>query len=84
MLIKTEKKNRISENIGARKMVSMETSKLVITWYKYQNISRRLLEKVAKFGGESFNRHEVIHLQSRRGPQKPPLRSEYAKVLKMY
>ena len=35
------------------------------------------LGKVVKFGGDSFNRREVIHLQSRRGPQKPPPRSEW-------
>ena len=36
-----------------------------------KNISRRVLGKVLKFGGDSFNRHEVIHLQRWRGPQKP-------------
>ena len=28
-----------------------------------------VLGKFAKFGGDSFNRHEVIHLRSWRGPQ---------------
>ena len=47
---------------------------------KCQNIPRRFLGQVAKFGGDSFNRHEVIRLQSWRGPQNlpsPPPRSEY-------
>ena len=59
---------------GCQKLVAMETSELVITWYRCQNIPSRFLRKVVKFGGDSFNRREVIHLQSWRGPQKiPPL-----------
>ena len=50
----------------------METSRLVMTGRNCQKIPRRLLGKVAKFGGDSFNRHEVIYLQSWRGPQTPP------------
>ena len=34
--------------------------------------SRSCLGKFAIFGGDSFNRHEVILLQSWREPQKPP------------
>ena len=40
-----------------------------------KKLSEDFLGKVAKFGGDSFNPHEVIRLQSWRGPQKPP-RSE--------
>ena len=31
-----------------------------------------ILGKVVKISGDSFNRHEIIHLQSWRGPQKTP------------
>ena len=56
---------------GCQKLVAMETSKLVITWYKYQNIPRRFLGKFARFNGENFILYEVIHLQIWRGSQTP-------------
>ena len=46
---------------GCQKLVAMEMSRLVITSYKCENNSRRILGKVAKFGGYSFDRLEVIH-----------------------
>ena len=53
----------------------METSKLAGSRdASVKIIPRKFLGKVAKFGGNSFNRHEVIHLQTWRGSQKllPP------------
>ena len=58
---------------GCQNLVAMETSKLVITCYKCQNVPRRFcLGKVAMFGGDSFNCHEVIHFQSWCVPQNLP------------
>ena len=51
----------------------METSKLVITLFKSQNVARRFLGKFVKFGGDSFNLLEVTQLQSWCEPQAPPL-----------
>ena len=60
------------EKHRCQKLVAMETSKKFITWCKCQNIPRRCLGKVAKFGDYSINLHEVIHLQSRAGLKPPP------------
>ena len=64
-------KNAKIEKHGCQKLVAMATLKSVITWCKGQNISRTFLGKIAKFGGDSFNRREFIHLQTWRGRQRP-------------
>ena len=63
---------RIFVNMAVKNWLPWKVDGHAIQVSKY---FQKCLGNVAKFGGDSFNRLEVIPLQSWRGPQKPP-RSE--------